>query len=209
MLVSDKSAEYMGDMAFDKINSKLISSSKSKMSLAVNRVGINISKVIGKKKYNWKFLVVKSTEANAYCLPGGKVVIYSELFKYIKNDAELATVMGHEIAHAIARHSSEHISHGYVEFFGGIAVDTTLSIFGISGIFGSVYGIATEMGLNLPYSRIQEYEADYIGLMLMAKGGYDPATAIIFWEKFSKESSYSSLKEFFVTHPAEKKEYRS
>jgi len=205
MLVSEKTAEQMGNMAFNEVKVETISLNNSKMDSAVNRVGTNISKAADKSEYQWKFLVVESNDANAFCLPGGKVVVYSGLFKYIKNDGELATVLGHEIAHAIARHSGERISQGYVESFGGIAIDTTLAIFGIPGIFGSVYSVAAHLGVNLPFSRTQEYEADYIGLMLMAKAGYDPDTAIVFWKDFSKESDYGSIKEFFTTHPMGKK----
>ena len=205
MIVSEKDENNMGSEAFKEIIKEHNERNNPIMESAVLRVGENISKIADKSKYQWKFIVINSNNPNAFCLPGGKIVVYSGLFKYIKNDGELATVIGHEIGHAIARHAGERMSHAYLETFGSIAVDTTLSILGLPGIFGSVYGVATHLGVDLPYSRFQEYEADYIGLMLMAKAGYNPSTSIMFWKNFSKESTYGAVEEFFATHPMSEK----
>jgi len=201
MITSESTEEQMGEEAFTEVKKQGKLSNNPTMNSAITRVGTNISKVTKKAGYKWEFIVLQSDEANAFCLPGGKVVVYSGLFKYLKNDGELATVLGHETGHAIARHAGERISQAYLESAGSIAVDTTLSVLGIPPILGSAVGVATTLGVDLPFSRTQEYEADYIGLMLMAKAGYDPSTAITFWNEFSKESNYGPVKEFFATHP--------
>lgn len=201
MLSSENTEQKMGQIYFKEIKKQGNVSDNKIMNSAVTRVGKNISKVAEKNNYKWEFAVIESDDANAFCLPGGKIVVYTGLFKYIKNDAQLATVIGHEVGHAIARHMGERLSHQYLEGAGGIAVDTTLAVFGIPGLFGAAYGVATTLGIDLPYSRTQEYEADHIGLFLMSKAGYNPETAITFWKDFAKESNYGPVKEFFVTHP--------
>jgi predicted Zn-dependent protease len=201
MLTSEKTEIKMGEEALKEVKKNGKISNDDKMSSAVKRVGGNIAKATGKQDYNWEFIVLESKDANAFCLPGGKVVVFTGLFSYTHSDGELATVLGHEIGHALARHSGEQISHTYLESAGGYAISAVLSITGAPAGLGSIYGVATGLGIDLPYSRTQEYEADHIGIIIMAKAGYDPKTAIIFWNNFSKESNYGPVKEFFTTHP--------
>jgi predicted Zn-dependent protease len=201
MLTSEKTEMQMGEETFKEIKDKGKISKDDKKNSAVKRVGKNIAKATGKQDYNWEFIVLESKDVNAFCLPGGKVVVYTGLFSYIHNDGDLATVLGHEIGHALARHAGEQLSHTYIESAGGYILSAVLSIVGAPPGVGSIYGVATRFGIDLPYSRTQEYEADHIGIIVMAKAGYDPKTAIIFWKEFSKEQNYGPVKEFFATHP--------
>jgi metalloendopeptidase OMA1, mitochondrial len=201
MLISEKRENKIGANEYQIFKNNSHLSDDSRYISAVKRVEERIKAAADKKEYKWLFIVVDSPEANAFCMPGGKIVVYSGIFNFIKNDGELATVLGHEVGHAIARHIGETLTIGYLESSFGIGVNITLAVLGIPGIFGAVYGTATQLGIDLPYSRTQEYEADYIGLMLMAKAGYDPKTAIAFWENFSKQCDYGPVKEFFSTHP--------
>ena len=169
----------------------------------VRRVGQRIAKVTG-KNYKWEFFVIDNDkEANAFCLPGGKVFVYSGLFKYISNDAELAAVLGHEIGHAIARHGAERMSRGILAQTGGEVLQSVMAGRGNpqnTAMVMEAFGIGTQLGVMLPFSRKQEYEADHIGLVLMAKAGYNPNSALTFWTKFAK--SGETPPEYLSTHPA-------
>ncbi len=170
----------------------------------VKRVGRRIANVTGQKNYKWEFFVIDNPkEANAFCLPGGKVFVYSGLFKYIANDAELAAVMGHEIGHALARHGAERMSSGILTQTGGQVLQSVMVGRGspqTTAMVMSAFGIGTQLGVMLPHSRTQEYEADHIGLVLMAKAGYNPNSALTFWEKFAK--SGQTPPEYLSSHPA-------
>jgi predicted Zn-dependent protease len=172
----------------------------------VKRVGRRIANITGKKDYQWEFFVIDNNkEANAFCLPGGKVFVYSGLFKYIANDAELASVLGHEIGHALARHGAERMSSGILAQTGGEILQSVMVGKGdpqSTAMVMSAFGIGTELGVMLPHSRTQEYEADHIGLVLMAKAGYNPNASLTFWNKFSK--SGETPPEYLSSHPAPK-----
>jgi len=174
-----------------------------------NRVGKRIAQVASKeypiaKNFKWQFFVIDNPkEANAFCLPGGKVFVYSGLFKYVANDAELAAVLGHEIGHALARHGAERMSRGILTQTGGEVLQGVIAGKASpqnTAMVMQAFGIGTQLGIMLPHSRTQEYEADYIGLVLMAKAGYDPNSALTFWEKFAK--SGGTPPEYLSTHPA-------
>lgn len=161
----------------------------------------NMERVEG---YEWEFNLVESDELNAFAMPGGKVVIYEGIMQMINGDAaELATVMSHEIAHVIAEHGGERMSQQLLTQLGGAAVSTATS--GQSAltqeIFMTAYGVGTQVGVLLPYSRTQESEADELGVIFMAKAGYDPKKAIDFWNKMSAQSGGGSPPEFLSTHP--------
>ena len=170
----------------------------------VKRVGQRIASITGKSNYAWEFFVIDNNEeANAFCLPGGKVFVYTGLFKYVANDAELAAVMGHEIGHAIARHGAERMSSAELTQMGGQILASVMQGRGNPQNTAAVmqaFGIGTQLGIALPHSRTQEYEADHIGLVLMAKAGYNPQSALTFWEKFAKDGQ--TPPEYISTHPA-------
>lgn len=174
----------------------------------VQRIGKRIAMVTEKlyqTNFEWEFFVIDNEEeANAFCLPGGKVFVYTGLFKYAANDAELAAVVGHEIAHALARHGAERMSAGQLQQVGGQVLGAVMQSQGVSApntnAAMQAFGIGTQLGVMLPHSRIQEYEADQIGLVLSAQAGYDPRAALSFWEKFG--ASGETPPEYLSTHPA-------
>src|SRR5512143_1916474 len=143
------------------------------------------------KNYKWEFNLIEDDKViNAWCMPGGKVAVYTGILPVAQDDAGLAVVMGHEIAHAIAKHGNERMSQGLLAQFGGVALQTVLSTQpgATSQLFNAAYGVATNVGVLLPYSRLQESEADHIGLILMAKAGYDPRKAVPFWQRMNKSA---------------------
>lgn len=155
------------------------------------------------RNYQWEFnLIDDSKTVNAWCMPGGKVAVYTGILPLAKDETGLAVVMGHEIAHALARHGNERMSQALLVQFGGIGLSLALSQQPAltQQIFQEAYGATTTVGFVLPYSRLQESEADHIGLVLMAKAGYDPREAVPFWERMSKTGGRTI--EFLSTHPA-------
>ena len=170
----------------------------------VQRIGKRIAAVTNKSEYTWEFFVIDNDEqANAFCLPGGKVFVYTGLFKYAANDDELAAVMGHEIGHALARHGAERMSRGQLTQVTGQILGTVMQGRGdpqSTAMVMQAFGIGSQLGIMLPHSRTQEYEADHIGLVLAAQAGYNPQAALSFWEKFSKDGK--SAPEYLSTHPA-------
>lgn len=154
--------------------------------------------------FSWEFNLIKSDEVNAWCMPGGKVAVYSGLMPIAKNDAGLATVMGHEIGHAIARHSAERMSQELAAQAGGAVVGaaTNNKSATTQAIIGQLYGIGGQLTL-LKYSRDQESEADRLGLTFMAMAGYDPNEAVNFWQRMAAQNKGGSTPEFLSTHPAD------
>ncbi len=156
--------------------------------------------------YKWEFNLVEDKEANAWCLPGGKVVVYTGILPITKDDTGLAVVMGHEIAHAIANHGNERMSQGLLVQMGGIALSEALTQqpTATRSLFLNAYGIGAQVGALLPYSRLQESEADRLGLIFMAMAGYDPNAAVAFWERMQAQARKGSAPpEILSTHPAD------
>jgi predicted Zn-dependent protease len=156
------------------------------------------------KDYHWEFNVIDDDKVvNAFCMPGGKIAVYTGIFPVAQDETGLAVVMGHEVAHALAKHGNERVSQGLFTQLGGVALSTALSNQPgtTNQIFMAAYGIGANVGVLLPYSRLHESEADRIGLTLMAKAGYDPREAIPFWQRMNEKGKGSSP-EFLSTHPA-------
>ena len=190
-------------------------STNKKNSEMVKRVGNNIAAAVTKffkekgmsdrlNGYQWEFNLVEENVPNAWCMPGGKVVVYTGILPYTKTEAGLAVVMGHEIAHAVARHGNERMSQELAIQLGGMALSTALEEKPeeTKQLFFAAYGIGTQVGITLPYSRMQETEADKLGLIFMAMAGYDPHTAIDFWTRMS-QSGGQKPPEILSTHPAD------
>ena len=157
------------------------------------------------KDYRWEFNLIDSKEINAWCMPGGKVAIYSGILPVTKDEAGLATVMGHEIAHAIAQHSSERASQMTAAQLGGAAVGIATSgqSQATQQIVNQLYGIGGQLTI-LKFSRNQELEADQMGLSFMAMAGYNPSTAIGFWQRMAQASASSAKPPVFLsTHPTD------
>ncbi len=154
--------------------------------------------------YQWQFNLIQSDEINAWCMPGGKVAVYSGILPVTQDDAGLATVMGHEIAHAIAHHSAERVSQQYVSQGLGAAIGVAASTSRSTtvGVINQLYGVGGNLVL-LKYSRNQESEADRLGLTFMAMAGYDPNQAVAFWQRMASRSGNSTTPEFLSTHPAD------
>lgn len=153
--------------------------------------------------YQWEFNLIESDQINAWCMPGGKVAVYTGILPVTRDDAGLAVVLGHEIAHALARHSNERMSQALVVqgIGAGLAVALREKPAQTQALFLGLYQGGTSVGLVLPHSRMQESEADHIGLIIMAMAGYDPRAAIPFWERMAAASTGQRPPEFLSTHP--------
>ena len=154
--------------------------------------------------YKWEFNLVESAEKNAWCMPGGKVVVYTGILEITQDDTGLAVVMGHEIAHAVAKHGSERRSQLIMATAGGLALDYSMKDQSSERreIFLAAYGVGASVGVLLPYSRTHEMEADRLGMIFMGMAGYDPRQAVGFWERMAADSEGGKVPEFLSTHPA-------
>lgn len=155
--------------------------------------------------YKWEFNLIDDKEINAWCMPGGKVVVYTGILPIAKDETGLAVIMGHEISHAVAKHGDERMSQGLVTQMGGMLLAKALSEKPkeTANLFMAAFGIGTQVGILLPYSRVHESEADHLGLIFMAMAGYDPREAVDFWKRMSKTKQGASPPEFLSTHPAD------
>ena len=193
---------------------KVVNSTTNKDAEMVKRVGGRIAKAItdyytkqGKAEilngYQWEFNLVNDNQVNAWCMPGGKVVVYTGLLPVAQNEAALAVVLGHEITHAVASHGNERMSQGM--FAQGLSVVGDILTSRnpqVNSLFNNVYGATAQVGFLLPNSRKQEYEADHFGLLFCAMAGYNPREAIPFWERMSKAGGQKPP-EFLATHPSD------
>jgi len=163
------------------------------------------------KDYDWDFNLVESPEVNAWCMPGGKVVIYTGILPITKDEAGLAVVMGHEIAHAVAEHGNERMSQGLIAELGGMALSKALEEKPekTQQLWMTAFGLGAQVGVLLPYSRLHENEADHLGLIFMAMAGYDPNTAVEFWERMAEKKGGQAPPEFLSTHPSDEKRIKN
>ncbi len=154
--------------------------------------------------YQWEFSLVDSPEVNAFALPGGKVVVYSGLLKVATTDAQLAAVIGHEIGHVVAKHGNERMSQALLAQMGGTALSAALSSQpqATQQMLMTAFGAGAQIGVLLPFSRLQESEADRLGLIFMAMAGYDPHAALEVWQKMAAQEK-GSVPQFLSTHPAD------
>jgi predicted Zn-dependent protease len=217
-LVSDNEVRNMAAAEYQQFLSanKVVSAGVSKDAEMVRRVGSRLTAAItayysaqGKANvlegYNWEYNLIDSKEVNAWCMPGGKIVVYTGLLPVTQNEAALAVVMGHEITHALAQHGNERMSMGLVQQLGGVALSVAMANkpAETQNMFMSAYGIGSNVGVMLPFSRKDEYEADKLGLNFAAMGGYNPQEAIPLWERMEKAGGGNKPPEFLSTHPAE------
>lgn len=203
-LVSASEETQLGLASFNEMKKEMPISKDASINAMVQRVGKKIAAVSGPDMPDaqWEFVVFDSKEANAFCLPGGKVGVYTGILPITKDEAGLATVIGHEVAHAVARHGGERISQATVLQAGGqLAGALTASAKPMTQqLVGLVYGLGSQVGYVLPHSRSQESEADRIGLIYMARAGYNPEEALNFWGRFSEQSGGGGPW-FLRTHP--------
>ena len=159
--------------------------------------------------YEWEFNLVEDSAVNAWCMPGGKVVVYTGILPVTKDETGLAVVMGHEIAHAVANHGNERMSQGLVTQLGGMALAKALETKKkeTQNLFLAAYGVGATIGVLLPYSRTHEAEADHLGLIFMAMAGYNPGEAVAFWERMAAGKK-GAPPEFLSTHPSDETRIR-
>ncbi len=167
---------------------------------AAERYYASIGRSADLANYNWEFNLLQSSELNAWCMPGGKVAVYTGILPITKNDNGLAVVMGHEVSHALAGHGNERISQAMVAQYGGQILGSQISNAQWASIFEKAYPIGSQVAL-LKYGRNQESEADEMGLYLMAMAGYDPREAVPFWNRMEAASTGGRQPEFLSTHP--------
>jgi predicted Zn-dependent protease len=205
LTISEAEENRMGLTAYKDVLEKEPLTENTRYKELVERVGQRIAAVANRPDFDWEFSVIESDTQNAFCLPGGKVAVYTGMLPVCQTEAGLAVVMSHEVAHAIARHGGERMSHKMVQNLGqsGLARLTKGQSEGKQQIFLAAYGGLAEYGAILPYSRKHELEADEIGIMLMAEAGYDPSAAPEFWERFAEIKGAGGPMEFMSTHPSD------
>ncbi|MCB0327274.1 MAG: M48 family metallopeptidase [Bdellovibrionales bacterium] len=198
MLTSEEQEKELGEKGYQEVLSKEKISKDQKTIAILERVGHRIAKVAGKPDYQWEFTLIESDQLNAWCMPGGKVAVYTGILPYMQTEAGMAVVLGHEVAHATLRHSGQRISRE-------MGIGTALQIFsgGSSGDQNALLGLlgaGARFG-TMPFDRKHETQADLIGLKYMAKAGYDPKESVAFWQRFGKATQGSAPPEFLSTHP--------
>ncbi|HOW68967.1 MAG TPA: M48 family metallopeptidase [Phycisphaerae bacterium] len=206
MLVTSDQEQTLGAQAYQEVLSKAKRSTDARMTAVVERVGKRIAGAADRPDFRWEFALIESDQVNAFCLPGGKIAVYTGILPIMKNEAGMAVVVGHEVAHAVARHGGERISQQMsVEIIqellaqGLAKASPTLR----SGAL-QAFGVGAQVGALLPYSRAHESEADQIGLIYAARAGYDPREAIGLWRRMEASRKSRGL-EFLSTHPREER----
>ena len=203
MLVSPEQETKLGAQAYQQVLAKSRVDSRSGVVAPVEAVGRRLAAAANQPNYQWRFTVIDDPkQENAFALPGGKVAVYTGILPVAVDTNGLAVVLGHEIGHAVARHGAERMSQT-------MAAQAGESVIG--ALFGGgpgtqailvAYGLGAQVGVLLPYSRAQESEADHIGLLLMARAGYDPRGAVAFWQRMEQRAGSGAPLQFLSTHPS-------
>ena len=189
-------------------NTAMVKRVGQRLATAVQNYLVNNGMASEVKNFSWEFNLVQNKEANAFCMPGGKIVVYEGLLPYTQNEASLAIVLGHEIAHAVAKHSAEQMSKQIKNQYGTQILGGVLQAAGVSSTTTQLAQIIAQKGLqfrSLKYSRDNESEADRMGLIFAAMAGYDPNVAVSFWQRMSQGSSNSNQSDMFSDHPSDAK----
>lgn len=216
LMVSDDQVLSLSFQEYSDYMKTAKASTNSTNTALVKRVGQNIAKAVESfltqngmaedvKTYSWEFNLVQDNQVNAWCMPGGKIVVYEGLLPVTQDEASLAIVMGHEIAHAVARHSAERLSNAYKEQYGAAALSALLQGAGVSSGWQQLASLAHQYGGALftsGFSRKQESEADHIGLIFAAMAGYNPEVAVTFWQRMSSATGGGSSS-IFADHPSD------
>jgi predicted Zn-dependent protease len=205
IMVSEGEELALGARAFDEVKKTSTLSTDPALNAMIERVGRRIAEASAIGGYEWEFILIDDEAVNAFALPGGKVAFYTGILPFCEDEAGVAVVMGHEIAHVIARHGAERMSQGRALAFGQALLSIALSSSApvTREVVSSAYGIGAKVGVILPFSRSHESEADEIGVTLMARAGYDPATAVRFWTRMAKNGEGKKRLELLSTHPGD------
>jgi predicted Zn-dependent protease len=204
ILISASEENRLGVQAFQQVLAKEKVTRDPVLQGVVDRIGWRVATAANRPDFQWQFVVIDNEKtANAFALPGGKVAVYTGIFPVSKTEGGLAAVMAHEVAHVLARHGGERLSQGLLAQMGGVAVQVGMAGSDPGVVQGvmAAYGLGANVGVLLPYSRLQESEADRIGLILMAQAGYDPREAVHLWERMAQQDR-NRPPEFFSTHPS-------
>lgn len=206
ILLSEGEEVQLGAAAYREVLQEEKVVRAPEVNAAVRRVGERIARAANKPEYRWEFTTIDDpNQVNAFALPGGKVAVYTGLFPVAEDEAGLAVVMGHEVAHALARHGAERMSQGLVAQVAGTTLAVAMSSKSPAtrnAVMGA-FGLGAQVGVLLPFSRTQESEADQIGMILMAKAGYDPAAALGLWQRMAAASrGRAAPPELLSTHPS-------
>ncbi len=215
-LVPDDQIIAMAASQYDTVLMTNQVSSNQEQTAMVKRCGARIQKAVESyfqsqnqmaqlNGYKWEFNLIVSDEVNAWCMPGGKVAFYSGIMPVCKDETGIAVVMGHEVAHAVAKHGNERMSQQMLAQYGSVALDVALANNSAQTkqMAAMAFGIGAQYGALLPFSRKQESEADHLGLIFMAMAGYDPHAAVPFWERMASNSSGGKPPEIMSTHPSD------
>jgi predicted Zn-dependent protease len=212
LLVSSQQEMALGLSEFDKLKQNTKVSKDATWTGILQRVGPRIAAAAKKDLPNaqWEFLLFDDAKTiNAFCLPGGKVAVYTGILPIAKDENGMATIIGHEVAHATARHGAERMSQAMLIQAGGAALNAAMESRGAANpqLFQQLYGIGTQVGVALPHSRRQELEADRMGLIYMARAGYDPHNAVEMWKRFAafNRQQGNTPIAFLSTHPVDEK----
>ncbi|HNR14090.1 MAG TPA: M48 family metallopeptidase [Thermodesulfobacteriota bacterium] len=189
----------------------MVNSVGRRIQTAVERYFAQTNEASHLSGYQWEFNLVQDASKNAWAMPGGKVVVYTGILPVTQNECGLATVMAHEIAHAIAGHGEERMSQSLLTELGGMALSQALSQQpgATQQLFMTAFGLGSQIGVLLPYSRLQESEADHLGLVFMSMAGYDPRCALDFWQRMAASGQGGGPPEFLSTHPADENRIQS
>jgi predicted Zn-dependent protease len=203
VLIPEGTEVKMGLDSYQEIIGKAKLSTDPKANEQVTRVGRRIAEATDRKDYQWEFKVIEDTQVNAFCLPGGKVAVYTGMLPVAHDDAGLAAVLGHEISHAIARHGGERMSQQLaVQGISLAAAETLLAGRdpALVQLASAALGGVANVGVLLPFSRAQESEADHLGLVYMAKAGYDPHASLELWKRMASANASRPI-QLLSTHP--------
>lgn len=214
-LVSDEEVLSLSKQSFTEYMAEAKPSTNATQTAMVVRVGQRIANAVetylknnGRaddvKEFAWEFHLVQDKQPNAFCMPGGKIVVNEGILPYTQTEEGLAIVLGHEVAHAVAKHSAERLSQQMLANYGGVALGLALSRKSseTQAIAQTVYGLGAQVGVMLPYSRLNESEADHMGLIFAAMAGYNPEAAVPFWQRMAQQGG-GGTPEFLSTHPSD------
>lgn len=207
-IISAGEEMQLGLSSFNQLKKDVPISRDAAGNALLQRVGQRIAAVAQLPNAQWEFVLFESQEANAFCLPGGKVGVYTGILPITKDEAGLATVIGHEVAHAVARHGAERMSEAAAMNLGGQVFGSVTAGSKYEAYAPTAYGLVAKVGRELPHSRGQESEADHIGLLYMARAGYDPEAAVAFWQRFAAYNQSHGGSQgfgFLRTHPLDEK----